>query len=437
MSKVLLISPPYMILSKPSYKLPKALTSGCKYMNPGLLICSSILNKEGIDNRIIKIEDPTNEAYIKKNLDKDVIFVGISCTCAWEYLESLKIAQIIKKINKEIKIAISGWQIKSIKRKVFEDSEDIDYLILGDAEYTIKLLYKKVLGQWKEPIISVEEKETSNLLAERTYDNSNIEFVTIDFSSFPNYEQYMPYVEESRNCPFRCKFCLNSCVCDRYQNVPLDIFKKNVDFVEKLYGKKASANLLAANFGVNPTETKKKLDYLRTKELNWNIEFHVDNQWEYYINNLKECGINKASIGFESGSVVTLKRMNKTSDPVRYLFRLEELMKNLYLQDIKPSLNLLIDYRDNRNTLSETLCYLEKNKKYIHKVKANFMYAFGPIMDNLDYEFEPNIIMDSYSKKIHAFPVLPKGLSLDSIYTLIFEIEKGNYSLDILDVFQQ
>ena len=65
------------------------------------------------------------------------------------------------------------------------------------------------------------------------------------------------------------------------------------------------------------------------------------------------------------------------------------------------------------------------------------MYAFGPIMDNLDYEFEPNIIMDSYSKKIHAFPVLPKGLSLDSIYTLIFEIEKGNYSLDILDVFQQ
>ena len=53
MTKVLLISPPYMQLSHPSYKMPIALTKGCEYMNPGLLISSAILDENNIDNKII------------------------------------------------------------------------------------------------------------------------------------------------------------------------------------------------------------------------------------------------------------------------------------------------------------------------------------------------------------------------------------------------
>ena len=117
MSKVVLISPPYMKLSYPSYEMPLALTKGCDYMNPGLLICSSILDSKSISNKIIKINNLNDENETIKYLDDDTVLVGISCTCAWEYLESLKIAQIIKKNRPSIKIVISGWQIKSIKEK--------------------------------------------------------------------------------------------------------------------------------------------------------------------------------------------------------------------------------------------------------------------------------------------------------------------------------
>lgn len=431
MSKVILISPPYMKLSYPSYDMPLALTKGCDYMNPGLLICSAVLDAKNVSNKIVKVIDPTDEQNIISQLDNDTIMVGISCTCAWEYLESLKIAEIIKKEMPTIKIVMSGWQIKSIKEQVFKDSLNIDYIILGDAEYTIYNLYNKIINNSDESINSIITSNSNDFY------NSNdkfpqINFQIINFKKFPQYQKYLPYVEESRNCPFSCQFCLNSCVKDRYQNVPINIFKKNVDELEKVYGENVNANLLAANFGVNYRETKKKLEYLKTKKIKWNIELHVDNNWEYYIEDLKEAGITKASIGFESGSVKTLKLMNKTSNPEKYLIRLEKMLKKLNEQGIKPSLNLLIDYRDDYESICETLSFLEKNKSLINKVKANFMFAFEGILNNIDYSYNPNIIIDDYGKKIHAYPILPNGMSLEEIASIIDEIEKGNYDVNIM-----
>lgn len=432
MSKVILISPPYMKLSYPSYDMPLALTKGCNYMNPGLLICSAILDSKNVSNKIVKVIDPTDEQSIISQLDSDTIMVGISCTCAWEYLESLKIAEIIKKEIPNIKIVMSGWQIKSIKEQVFKDSLNIDYIILGDAEYTIYSLYNKIRNDSNESINSVISSNSSDFHNFNDNKYPQVDFQIINFKKFPQFQKYLPYVEESRNCPFSCQFCLNSCVNDRYQNVPIDIFKKNVDELEKVYGENANANLLAANFGVNYRETKKKLEYLKTKKIKWNIELHVDNRWEYYIEDLKEAGITKASIGFESGSVKTLKSMNKTSDPENYLIRLERMLEKLNEQGIKPSLNLLIDYRDDYESICETLSFLEKSKLLINKVKTNFMFAFEGILNNIDYSYNPNIIIDEYGKKIHAYPILPNGMSLEEISNIIDEIEKGNYDVNIM-----
>ena len=342
MSKVVLISPPYMKLSHPEYKIPLALSKGCEYMNPGLLIASTVLDEKNISNKIVKIND-LEEDKVLQAVDKDTILVGISCTCAWEYLESLKIAEIIKKANPNVKIALAGWQVKGIKEQVFSDYSDIDYVVLGDAENKMQQLYEKAENKLNVPIWSVLERDKSEVLV---FDKSmNVDFCCIDFKKFPEFKKYVPFVEESRNCPCSCSFCLNSCVVDRYQNVPFDIFKKNVDMLEQIYGPKAQANLLAANFGVNYKETKLKLDYLKTKKIQWNIELHVDNHWEEYVDELKAAGVTKVSIGFESGSPKILRLMNKTNNPQKYLDRLTSLLTRLNAQGIKPSLNLLLDYR--------------------------------------------------------------------------------------------
>ena len=430
MARVILISPPYMKISRPTYDIPLALKKGVPFMNPALLISSSILKENEISNKIVKIFDISDEEVIS-SIDEDTCLVGISVTCAWEYLEALKIAEIVKeKCSNKIKVLLGGWQIKSIKEKVFEDSQYIDYAVIGDSEYSICEIYKSVLEGKDIDVSSVYKKN-------KVY-NTNIEAVSfrvIDFSQFPDYKKYMPYVEESRNCPFSCRFCLNSCVKDRYQCVPYDIFVKNVDNVSLLYGGDCEAHLLAANFGVNYKETIKKLEYLSAKNMRWNIELHVDNPWDKYIHLLPDAGISKVSIGFESGSKTILRYMNKTVDPDRYLERLSVLMSKLNEQGIKPSLNLLFDYRETKETIQESIRYLKANQEKIKKVKTNFMFAFDGLLDKIDYSCNPNIIVDDYGKRIHAYPLLPSFLNLQEVYYIMDELEHGNYNENLLSKF--
>lgn len=433
MSKVILVSPPYMEISKPPYDLPIALTKGCRYMNPGLLISAAILDKENISNEIVKVKSVIDFSPLENAISSETILVGISCTSAWEYLESLRIASFIKKTNCNIKILISGWQIKSIKSKVFDDSSDIDFIVLGDAENTVIDLYKKIEKNLNTKIFSVIDKGKDKEQAEKV-DKQTLDFIEIDFSKYPDYKSYSPYVEESRNCPFSCNFCLNSCVDDKYKFVPLEVFKRNVENVEKLYGRDANVNLLAANFGVDPVETKKKLDFLKSKSLKWNIELHVDNPWELYIGDLKKAGVRKASIGFESGSKTVLNLMNKTKNPERYLARLRNLLSELYDQEISADLNLLFDHRETSETMKETLEYLNNNKHLFNRVKANFMFAFEGIFSNIDFNQHLNIVVDDYGKLIHAYPLLPHGFNLKKMTEIIDSIESGNYSSEILNL---
>ena len=430
MARVILISPPYMKISRPTYDIPLALKKGVPFMNPALLISSSILKENEISNKIVKIFDISDEEVIS-SIDEDTCLVGISVTCAWEYLEALKIAEIVKeKCSNKIKVLLGGWQIKSIKEKVFEDSQYIDYAVIGDSEYSICEIYKSVLEGKDIDVSSVYKKN-------KVY-NTNIEAVSfrvIDFSQFPDYKKYMPYVEESRNCPVSCRVCLNSCVKDRYQCVPYDIFVKNVDNVSLLYGGDCEAHLLAANFGVNYKETIKKLEYLSAKNMRWNIELHVDNPWDKYIHLLPGAGISKVSIGFESGSKTILRYMNKTVDPNRYLERLSVLMSKLNEQGIKPSLNLLFDYRETKETIQESIRYLKANQEKIKKIKTNFMFAFDGLLDKIDYSYNPNIIVDDYGKSIHAYPLLPSFLNLQEVYYIMDELEHGNYDENLLSKF--
>lgn len=426
-----------MKLSIPTYDMPLALTKGCNYMNPGLLISAAILTENNIKNKIIKVND-FNEYELTKliaSIDENTVFVGISCTCSWEYLESLKIAEIIKKKYPKVKILLSGWQVKSIKDKVFQDSEFIDFIITGDAEYTILELYNSIVNKKNMEIPTLMKSNTAENINNQKY-HPSVSFKILDFTKFPDYKEYIPYVEESRNCPYNCKFCLNSCVNDYYQSVPFEIFKQNVENIERIYGSNTQANLLAANFGVNYKETKRKLEFLKTKNITWNIELHIDNKWEYYINDLRDAGITKVSIGFESGSPTILKQMNKTIDPQNYLDRAKKLLIALNNQGIKPSVNLLFDYRETPQTMNETLCFLNENKYYIKKVKGNFMFAFDGIIDNINDFKSMNVIIDDYGKKIHAYPILPYGISLKQMSKIIDEIELGNYNFFVSSNFQ-
>lgn len=419
-SKVLLLSPPYMQLSKPDFAIPKSLEKGIPYMNPGLLISSAILNQLKIDNQIIKIKDIHHLDELKDALDGERCpLIGISCTAAWEYLESLRLAEYAKRKNPNAITLISGWQIKSIQSQVFSDSPYIDYAVIGDAETTLPSLISNINNKKNNSISGVLSKE------KQSYPEvlPKVEFQILDFSKYPNYLDYVPYVEESRNCPCSCFFCLNSCVQDRYQIVPIDIFKQNIERIEGLYGKDASAVLLAANFGVNKEETKKKLAYLKTKSLKWNMELHVDNPWDTYIDDLKEAGITKLSIGFESASPTMLRYMNKSRNIPNYLTRLTNMLQELKKRGIRVSLNTLFDFRETPETMQETISFLRQNKELYSAAKMNYMFGFEGLFRQHP-DFVKYALITPIGKRTHAYPLLPQGYTPQKMVELIEQYEE-------------
>ena len=60
------------------------------------------------------------------------------------------------------------------------------------------------------------------------------------------------------------------------------------------------------------------------------------------------------------------------------------------------------------------------------------MFAFDGLLNNIDFSKNPNMIIDEYGKKIHAYPILPKDISLKDMSHIIDEIEKGNFDQTIL-----
>ncbi len=403
--KVLLVSPPYKEKQLHKQVADWDFINGVKYMNPGLLITASILDQNNIENKIIKVDRLEDMSCIDKELDfYGDLLVGVSCTSAWEYLEALSILDYVKDKRKDVTTYIAGWQIKSIGTKVFDDSKAVDFAILSDAETTTMNLLNnfKNLNYHDIGIVSRQNRVIKN-------GKTDFNFQVIDFSKYPNYNDYIPFVEDSRNCPYRCNFCLNSVVKERYRNVPLDVIKKNIENIEKLYGPETEVNFLSANFGVNAQRTLELLDYLNEKRLKWNFEFHVDNPWEKYIDKIKLANLKKCSIGFESANISTLQAMNKTRNPENYLKRFDLLINKLNEMGIKPSINVLYYPSDTEQSIKDTNDFLKKYEGKYRKIRKNFTIGFEGVLKNFDgYKTEEN----DYFKKIHAKPICPKGMSM-------------------------
>jgi len=410
--EVVLIKPPYMQLSKPDYRIPDSLLHGIDYLSPSILIQANAFYLHGIPVKICIVEDIKNLTEVMGCLS-GAILVGISCTCAWEYLETLFIAEIIKKYNNKIKIAVGGWQIKSIGSRVFNDSEFVDFAITDDNDESLYNLFCEL--KRNKPI------SLHSIIYEKNQ-QSYIESLKYNYSLYPNYKNFIPFVEESRGCPNNCSFCLNSSCGTGYYRKKIDDFAIDIKNIESYYGMKCETILLAANFGVVAHDTREKLEVMRQHELLWNLEMHVDNPWESYVSDLYNAGIRKVSIGLESSSPTILQTMKKTNNSYKYLLRAKELLFNLKKHNIRTTVNMLVHYKDTKESLYDTITFLLNNSQYIDRVRFNHMYLFDGIKDlNVERKY---MVKSKYNELLHVIPLCPEWINIDELLSLFENIER-------------
>ncbi|MFN3603589.1 MAG: radical SAM family heme chaperone HemW [Leptonema sp. (in: bacteria)] len=222
-------------------------------------------------------------------------------------------------------------------------------------------------------------------------------------------------------------FCVQKCYyCDFYS---LEIKKNSTDFIQNLFTKRILEELNVRypyfkNFSVINTiyfggGTASFLDSMHIKkilqgiqdyfQISKNCEITLEGNPEHlykeeYLQSLKEVGINRISVGFQTYQFDFLKQMNRFFDPSHYEKVLYEISKNFENWNVDliygfPNQNFNDFIKDLNYCLSfkpkHISCYsltLERNTMYFKKIKEKILKKPNQKLQEKIFYILPNIL---------------------------------------------
>lgn len=245
--------------------------------------------------------------------------IGFS-TYIWNREEILKICEMIKIINPDIKIILGGPEVSFDGVQILVENSLIDFIIFGEGEITLRELlssiidkkddYENISGLIYRDGNSIVQNTPRPLIEELDIIPSPYEEVGNDF------ENKIVYFESSRGCPFNCQFCLSSTIKGvRYFSIDrvkedlgklIDAKVRQVKFVDRTFNanKKYAMEIMNFIMDKNP------------KDMNFHFEVTahlLDDDMLEFIKHAKE-GLFQFEIGVQSTNPKTIDAIGRTTD---------------------------------------------------------------------------------------------------------------------------
>jgi anaerobic magnesium-protoporphyrin IX monomethyl ester cyclase len=419
-NELVLINPPALIERPPIQQsgtlfIPEGMIITA--MNPGILSLATYLDSKNFDVTILDLSLERDYGALEKKVQRlDSSLVGISSTSGFDYIESLKIASMVKKYSPDSKIIFGGQHAGPLGRIILEDNKDIDAVVKYEGEITLQQILESIRKGNKNPFnlpgVVFREGQKISENSGRPKIVPLDDLPPLEYSLYPDYAKFTPFVEESRGCVFKCKYCTSNTV---YGNkINLKTPKRFLDEMERcvdLFGKDKAVAVLASTYGVNPKFGKEIAKGMKKFGIKWNSEFRADSPWEQYIHELLDSGYEVVNVGVESGSPEILKLMGKTNQPEEYLRKMKKLAEIISPSDAVIRANFMFYAGETPKTIGETIKFLQETKG-IDSVQFSPLLAFHgtPLLNEFEFyrtRFGSEIVDSDYWKSRHLYPVHP------------------------------
>ncbi|HOK39917.1 MAG TPA: radical SAM protein [bacterium] len=270
---------------------------------------------------------------------------------------SLKIAEKIKQLKKEIKIIFGGPEIlyQFLNNKNFYlNFPDVDFFVVGAGERTLENI--------------IQGKEIEKLVLFDEYDDINeIPFPFYFSDKLKLYERKNAIsILGSRGCINQCAFCAEKFLFKNKQFRRAENIFEEINLLNKNHNIKWFTFFDSMiNFSIEELSKLCDLIIKNNLKINWDAQFFLKNYTKELIEKMKEAGCFNLFIGLESGSDSVLKKMKKnfTTDDAKKFFN-DCKKVNLHFE-----ISLIVNFPgETEKEFEETLEFLKANKEKIPKI---------------------------------------------------------------------
>ncbi len=321
--KILLISPPYKWEDR---------KVGEGVLPPlGLLYIASVLLEK--DHKV-ELLDARALSLSKNDVKQEIAgrkpdVVGIS-SMTFNISEAFDIAEIVKNVDKDIKVMIGGAHPTALPTETLEECKHIDIVVYGEGEETVPELMEAIEGKKTlENIKGIAYRDGGKIIKTPPRplieDLDTVPFPARDLLPWEKYQRLThrtlfsknvdkPYTTmmTSRGCPYGCVYCDKSAFGRKWRGRSAENVVAEILLLVEKY--KVGEVTFHDELFTFDRERVIKICELMIKngiDISWACDARADTVDQHMLNMMKKAGCTTVFFGVESGDDKILKNIQK------------------------------------------------------------------------------------------------------------------------------